>query len=49
MSALFLVDVIGRCVLAVNNNVELGNHDNPIRKLSPPNPPRTPVWPKKPR
>ncbi|KAJ7847620.1 hypothetical protein B0H14DRAFT_3138478 [Mycena olivaceomarginata] len=40
MSAPFLVDVIGRCVLAVNNDVEPANHDNPIRKLSPPNPPR---------
>jgi hypothetical protein len=40
MSAPFLVDVIGRCVLAVNNDVEPANHDNPIRKLSPPNPPQ---------
>jgi hypothetical protein len=40
MSAPFLVDVIGRCVLAVNNDVEPANHGNPIRKLSPPNPPR---------
>lgn len=31
-SVLFLVDIIGRCVLAVDNDIEPANHDNPIRK-----------------